>query len=217
MRGFLLQAVDGSTVYLLNKEEIINHFGTHSNQHVSVPMARIMQVHDVLNDITVWGDIYPIKQSEQAIMAKWVSKLAIDSLTLFDRGFAGYGLMYLMMHEEIPRHFIMCCKTTFNKEVIEFARSGKRSRIVELKPCYKSIVMLKENGYIITANTTLKVRMVQVNLPDGEQEILLTDLYDEDLYSLDDLKYLYGLRWGIETAYGKQKINNNPNNLADTE
>jgi hypothetical protein len=209
-RGFRLQAVDGSTVYLLNKEEIINHFDTHSNQHVSVPMARVMQVHDVLNDITVWGDIYPIKQSEQAIMAKWVSKLAIDSLTLFDRGFAGYGLMYLMMHEEIPRHFIMRCKTTFNKEVIEFARSGKRSRIVELKPCYKSIVMLKQNGYIVTAATTIKVRMVQVNLSNGEQEILLTDLYDENLYSLDDLKYLYGLRWGIETAYGKQKNQQQP-------
>jgi hypothetical protein len=55
-RGFRLQAVDGSTVYLLNKEEIINHFDTHSNQHVSVPMARVMQVHDVLNDITVWGE-----------------------------------------------------------------------------------------------------------------------------------------------------------------
>ncbi len=204
-RGFRLQAADGSTVYLLNKEEIVNHFGTRSNQHVSIPMARVMQVYDVLNDIIVWGEMYPIKESEPAIMARQIPQLASDSLTLFDRGFAGYGLMYLMMHEETPRHFIMRCKTTFNKEVIEFARSGKRSRIVELKPCYKSIVMLKENGYIVTATTAIKVRMVQINLPDGEQEILLTDLYDEKLYSVKDLKYLYGLRWGIETAYNKQK------------
>jgi hypothetical protein len=113
--------------------------------------------------------------------------------------------MYLMMHEEIPRHFVIRCKTTFNKEVIEFARSGKRSKTIELRPCYKSIAMLKENGYIVTATTSIKVRMVQVNLPNGEQEILLTNLYDEDLYSIEDIKYLYGLRWGIETAYGKQK------------
>ena len=203
--GFRLQAVDGSTVYLLNKEEIVNYFGTHDNQYVSTPLARVMQIHDVLNDITVWGDIYPIKESEQAIMAKQVSQLANDSLTIFDRGFAGYGLMYLMMHEETPRHFIIRCKLTFNKEVIQFASSGKRSKIVELKPCHKSIVMLRQNGYIVTSDTTLKVRMVQVNLPDGEQEILLTDLYNEKLYTLDDLKYLYGLRWGIETVYGKQK------------
>ncbi|MEJ7682125.1 MAG: IS4 family transposase [Segetibacter sp.] len=204
-RGFGLQAADGSTAYLLDKEDIVKHFGTHDNQHVSTPMARVMQVHDILNDITVWGDIFPIAESEQAIIAKQVSELATDSLTIFDRGFAGYGLMYLMINEETPRHFIIRCKTTFNKEVIEFARSGKRSKIVELKPSYKSIVMLKGNGYIINANTTIKVRMVQVNLPNGEQEILLTNLYDEKLYTIDDLKYLYGLRWGIETAYGKQK------------
>lgn len=204
-RGFRLQAVDGSTAYLLNKEEIVKHFGTQDNQYVSIPMARVMQVHDVLNDITVWGDIYPIEQSEQAIIAKEVSKLSEDSLTVFDRGFAGYGLMYLMMNEETPRHFIIRCKTTFNKEVIQFARSGKRSKIVELKPCHRAIETLKSNGYIVTANTTIRVRMVQINLPGGEQEILLTNLYDEKLYSVDDLKYLYGLRWGIETTYGKQK------------
>ena len=54
-RGFQLQAVDGTSVYLLNKQEIVNHFGTHNNQHVAVPMARVMQVYDILNDITVWG------------------------------------------------------------------------------------------------------------------------------------------------------------------
>ncbi len=204
-RDFRLQAVDGSTVYLLNKAEIINHFGTRNNQHVSVPMARVVQVYDILNDITLWGEMYPIKKSEPAIIASQVPQLVSDSLTLFDRGFAGYGLMYLMMHEETPRHFIMRCKTTFNKEVIEFTRSGKRSRIVELKPCYKSIVMLKQNGYIVTAGTAIKVRMVQINLPNGEQEILLTNLYNEKLYSIGDLKYLYGLRWGIETMYNQQK------------
>ncbi len=204
-RGFRLQAVDGSTAYLLNKKEILNHFGTHGNQHVSTPLARVMQIHDVLNDITVWGDMYPIEQSERAIMAKQVSHLHHESLTLFDRGFAGYGLMYLMMNEETPRHFVIRCTATFNKEVIEFGRSGKRSKVIQFKPSYKAIKMLRNNGYIVTSDTTINVRAVQINLPNGEQEILLTDLYDEKLYSIEDLKFLYGLRWGIETAYYKQK------------
>ncbi len=206
-KHFRLQAVDGSTVYLLNKKEIIKHFGTHGNQHsqVQVAMGRIMQLHDVLNDLTVWGDIYPIKISEQAIMAKLVSNLSTDSLTLFDRGSAGYGLMYLLLNQETPRHFLIRCKTTFNKEIIQFTRSGKRSKIVELKPEYKAIKMLQDNRYIVTKETTIKVRMVQVNLPNSDQEILLTNLYDEKIYSIEDLKYLYGLRWGIETAYYKQK------------
>ena len=47
--------------------------------------------------------------------------------------------------------------------------------------------------------------MVKVKLPSGEIEILLTNLYDETLYSMADLKHLYGLRWGIETSYDSQK------------
>jgi hypothetical protein len=204
-RGFRVQAVDGCSVYLLNKEEIIDHFGTQDNQHVSIPIARAVQIHDVLNDITVWGDICSIKESEQGIIARQMPQLMTDSLTLLDRGFAGYGLMYLMMHEETPRHFIIRCKTTFNKEVTRFATSRKRSRIVEFKPSPASIRLLKEHGYNVTPDTAINVRMVQINLPNGEREILLTDLYDEKLYSLDDFRYLYGLRWRIETAYNKQK------------
>lgn len=204
-RGFRVQAVDGSTLYLINKKEIIDYFGSHNNQHGSVPMARVMQIHDVLNDITPWGEIFPIKESEQSIIASQISKLPEDSLTLFDRGFAGYGLMYLLMNEEVPRYFIIRCKTTFNTEVKEFARSSKKSKIVTLKPCYKSIAMLRQHGYIVTPDTTITIRMVQVNLPSGEKEILLTNLTDQKLFTVDDLKYLYGLRWGIETAYSKHK------------
>ena len=43
--------------------------------------------------------------------------------------------------------------------------------------------------------------MVKVELSTGEIEILLSDLYNKKLFPLCDLKYLYGLRWGIETIY----------------
>ncbi len=204
-RGFRLQAIDGSSVYLPDKPQIAAHFGCHGNQHGSVPMGRVVQVYDVLNELVVWGGIYPTTKSERAIMSGRVPHLAKDSLTIMDRGFAGFGLMYLMLHEEEPRHFVIRCKSGFNKEVTAFARGSKRSKIVALRPSYKSIAMLRENDYIITPQTTISVRMVEVNLPNGEQEILLTSLCDETLYSNDELKYLYGLRWGIETAYGKQK------------
>lgn len=204
-RGFLLQAVDGSTAYLINKREVIEYFGTQDNQHVSVPMARVMQLQDILNDITVWGDIGPITESEQAIMAGQVGQLYEDSLTLFDRGYPSYVLMYLLMNEETPRHFVMRCKVGFNNEVKKFVRSRKTSKIVEWPASNAAIATLRQHGYIVTAKTTIKVRMAKIKLRTGEIEILLTNLYDEKLYTAEDLKYLYGLRWGIETTYSKQK------------
>lgn len=204
-RGFLLQAADSSTAYLMNKKDVVEYFGTQDNQHGCIPMARVMQVQDILNGITVWGDIVPIGQSEQAIMAGQARYLYEDSLTLFDRGYPSYALMYLLLNEETPRHFVMRCKVGFNNEVKKFIRSRKTSKIAEWPASNAAIATLRQYGYIITAKTTIKVRMVKIKLSTGEIEILLTSLYDERLYTTGDLKYLYGLRWEIETTYGKQK------------
>ena len=200
-RGFLLYAVDGSFAYLFNKEEVVNHFGTHR----TAPMARIMQIQDVLNDLSVGGGIYPFKKSEKAIIAEQIEQLRTDSLAIFDRGYPGFVLMYLMANQEEPRNYLIRCPLTFNKEVIQFVRSRKSNKIVEFKPSDKSIVTLKKNGIIVTKDTTIKVRMVKIRLPNGTIEILLTNLYNEKLYKLNDFKYLYNKRWGIETAYYKEK------------
>jgi Transposase DDE domain len=204
-RFFLVQAVDGSTAYLVNKPEVAQYYGTQGNQYAAVPMARIVQVHDVLNDLTIWGDLYPITQAEPSIFAAQIPRLATDSLTLFDRGYPGYGLMYLMLNQETPRHFVMRCQSNFNKEVKDFLYSPESSKIVYLTPGKEAIAMLREHGYIVTPATPLKIRMVKITLAKGEKEVLLTSLYDEKLYSVEDLHYLYGLRWRIETTYNKQK------------
>src|SRR5690625_2175081 len=34
--GFHVQAVDGSTAYLLNQKEVVDYFGTYSNQHIAL-------------------------------------------------------------------------------------------------------------------------------------------------------------------------------------
>lgn len=204
-QGFRLLAVDGSTAYLMDAGDVVAEFGTSRNQHTKVPMARVMQVHDVLNDITIWGDIFPIGRSEKSIMAERVRHLYQDSLTLFDRGFPSYGLMYLLMNEEVPRHFVMRCKVDFNKEVRQFVKDGANSRTIELKPGFKARAVLREKGYIVTPDTAIKVRMVRVMLSTGETEVLLTNLYNEKTYPFEVFKHLYFLRWGIETAYGKQK------------
>lgn len=204
-KGFRLLAVDGSTAYLIHKKDVEEYFGTQGNQHSQSPMARVMQVYDVLNDITVMSNMYPIETGEQSIIAKHIESLYADSITLFDRGFPSYELMFMMMKAEAPRHFVIRCKTTFNKEVIAFVKSNKKSQQVEISPTAYAIAGLRKKGYKITSQTTISIRMVKVKLPSGEVEVLLTNLYDESLYSNADLKYLYGLRWGIETSYGMQK------------
>ena len=113
--------------------------------------------------------------------------------------------MYLMIHAERPKHFVIRCKPGFNTEVKQFKKSRKRSKTIQLKATPIAIKNLFVKGFIITRQTEIKVRMVKIKLSSGETEILLTNLYDEELYSVSDLYYLYGMRWAIETSYGMQK------------
>lgn len=204
-KGFILQAVDGSTAYLINKKDVINYFGTQGNQHVSVPMARIVQIQDVLNEITIWGNISPINNSEMSVINNNIRHFRKDSLTLFDRGFPSFSLIYSLLNEEKPLHFLMRCRKNFNREVIAFLKSNKTSEVISFSPTSEAMETLRKLGHIITRKQTITIRVVKVKLSTGEDEILLTNLFDEEIYTLDDLKQLYALRWGIETAFGKQK------------
>jgi hypothetical protein len=125
-------AVDGSTINLPNKKEVKERFGTWGNQYSdNSPMARIVQAYDVVNDLTIFNAIHPITTSEKAIINGEVDKLLPTSLTLFDRGFPSFELMYLMMHAERPKHFVIRCMTTFNNEVKQFAKSELQSRTID--------------------------------------------------------------------------------------
>lgn len=203
--GFRLLAVDGTTLNLVNTPEVRKHFGTQGDGENLPPMARIIQAHDVLNDLTLWGHMRPICESEKAIMYRLVDELPHDSLTIFDRGFPSFALMFRMINQETPRHFLIRCKRDFNKEVKAFLKSGANSQVVELRPSQSAKEGLYKQGFIVNNSTTIKVRIVRVVLDTSEDEVLLTNLLDESLYPTSCFKHLYNLRWGAETTYDKQK------------
>ncbi len=203
--GFRLLAVDGSNINVMNVPEVIAHFGSADNQFGSAPMARVMQIHDVLNDLTIWGDVLPVKYSENEIIAQQVSYLPIDSLTLFDRGYPSYSLIYLLENQESPRHFVMRCKSNFNNEVKKFAAGKKNNLVTTIYPSLESIDALRRHGYIVKKDTAITIRMVKVVLPDGQIEILLTNLYNNKIFTIKKMRKLYFMRWKIEIAYNKQK------------
>lgn len=202
---FLLIAVDGSTAYLPDKPEIRNFFGVQKNQYIEVPMARIMKFYDVLNQITIFSKIAPITVGEQSIVSAYLERIPINSISIYDRGFPSYLLMYLLHNQESTRHFVMRCKADFNLKVKEFVASNHKDVVVNLFPTKDAIKKLYDYGYSVTKDTPLKIRMVKVILDTGETEVLLTNLYDESRFKTDCFKELYFKRWGVETSIGFDK------------
>lgn len=206
-KGFRLMAIDGSTNYLFNKPEVANYFGTVKNNHenVSIPISRVLQIQDVLNEVIVWSGMFPYKISEREIVSANISRLPSDSIALFDRGFPSYSLMYLLMNQEKSIQFVMRCRSDFNKQIRKFSRSRIKDTIIKLMPSHKAINQLKKNGYIVPAQTEILVRLVKLKLSSGETEILITNLYDHNSFTIQDLKQVYYMRWKTETSFGTQK------------
>lgn len=202
---FLLIGVDGSTAYLFNKQEVKNYFGVQENQFTETPIARVMKFYDVLNKVSIFSKICPIKISEQTIVADHIEKLPENSLAIYDRGFPSFALMYLHINQERMRHFVMRSKAGFNKQVTAFMNSAENDIIVEIFAKEKAIEKLYQYGYCVTKNTSIKVRMVKAILNTGEIEVLLTNLYDQEIYKTACFKDLYYMRWGVETSYGADK------------
>ena len=206
-KGFRLMAIDGSTAYLINKPELITHFGVQTNQSTSIAMGQIMEIHDVLNDLTVCSAMYPIDMSEQQVAYQWIPYLEPDTLTIYDRGYPSFSALYLHLEQEQPLHFVMRCRNNFNKEVMAFMSSANTSQVVTFKATNTAIKELEKHGYKLTNASAIVVRLIKVKLSDGSIETLITSLLDENEYPESIFSDLYFKRWGIETNYSIRKNN----------
>ena len=85
--------------------------------------------------------------------------------------------------------------------VQDFVQSGEREIVTRVKLRQgRALAKLRELGLDPVVGTEFKVRLVRVELDDGTIEVLMTSLTDRRRYPHRVFKWLYGKRWGVETA-----------------
>ena len=93
--GFHLLAIDGSTVRLPHTPDIEKHFGVwRCAKGRPSPMARLSQLFDCLNKITVDAHIQPKRFGERDIAADHCLQLMPNDLVLLDRGYPPGGCLH---------------------------------------------------------------------------------------------------------------------------
>lgn len=199
--GFFLLAIDGTMMSIPKVKAIAEHFGQwNPRQGDPCPKARVSQLYDVLNRFTIDAKITPKCLGERELAAAHCRKLCHEDLLLLDRGYEGFWLFKLIM--TLGANF--CARVSCNKLKIvkSFVKSGESERIVKMSCTPTSA--LKCAQYDLDKNS-IKLRLIRVELPSGEVEVLITSLTDLREYPLDQFADLYHRRWPIEEDYKLMK------------
>jgi len=128
-------------------------------------------------------------------MDEHMSYLQQGDLLLADRGYPSYKLMYSLFKADVDFCFRM--KSSWWLDVRQFVESTEKQTIIDLDLTKKKT----EDQLIYGKDKTLKVRLIKIELDNGETEILCTSLLDTRKYLYRDFEALYHLRWQVEEAY----------------
>ena len=175
--GKLLIAIDGSDTELPNLPSLREKFGG-TGAKASSPTARMSVAYDVLNDFIVDADFSPLSVSERTHAQNHINnfeKLVDLKNTVFimDRGYASKKLIELLSEKS---YFLFRLRTKFNVKIDK----------------------LSPGSHTIKMYDNIDVRIIKFELPCGEIETLMTNLFD-----LDETKFkeLYFKRWPVEVKF----------------
>ena len=195
--GYRTLAVDGTGLRLPDTPQLRATFpGSKAGE---VPQARLVELFDVRNGITLGAELSQTEIGE-GDLAEWLLRAHAQpgDLLLFDRNFASFYL--LALHAWLRLDYCMRCPVGRFNAVKAFVASGERERWVAISPCEQARRACERNGL---GTAPIRVRLVRVDLPNGEVEVLITSL--GQAIPASELAALYHLRWGIEEGYKLHK------------
>jgi len=134
--GFNLFGIDGSTLKLYKYKDIKEHFGVMKpNNSPEVPMARVSQMFDVLNKVTIDAIISPYHVGERELLHQHMLNLMPNDLLLLDRGYPAYWIFNLIL----SRGGNFCARISKQWKIVQsFIESGSNEAIVDLHASYQS-------------------------------------------------------------------------------
>lgn len=198
-RGFRLLAADGSTAVLpayasVEQEFGLTGFGMYADSNRSI--ARVSILYDVLNFITIDGQIASYDTSERSLLQEHLKRIRPgNDLLILDRGYPSYGLMFQL--QALGIHYCIRLREDWWLEVRKMLEEGKTQKevVFHLPKDEKELP-----GKYPDADTDIRCRIIAVPLPDGSQQILCTSLSEEQTPA-ECFAELYHFRWNIEEGY----------------
>ena len=230
-KGYRLLAADGSDIQIPTDPDCADSYFPGSNGQAPYSLLHLDAVYDLLQhtylDAAVCGRR---KWNEKGVLCNMVDRSNIEkALIIADRGYESYNLMahvqekgwkYLIRVKDIhssgiasgldlPKSDVFDISIDLNlttrqtKEVKLLCKNRNRYRFLPAGHAfdYLSRTNRKHDPVVFYP---LSFRVVRFKISDNTYETVVTNLPAED-FSPEELKRLYGMRWGIETSFRELK------------
>lgn len=194
--------VDGSKIILPKSADIAEEFGSIviKNQTVnsSFSCAMFECYYDVLNHMVVSSKLAHGLSYEAALATELLETTSENDLLIYDRAYASYEFLATLKKQ--GKNYLIRCPYSSFKEVDLLTRDTKNwSKIITLKVPGNQKKKIVERGLPLE----IKVRFISVILSTGEIEVLATSIMDN--IAREEFRWLYGMRWGVETFFSLVK------------
>lgn len=187
-KGYQLFGIDGTRLNLPCTKELDEIYGAQTSQGAPQVQALVSCVYDLLHGIIVDTCFAPCRSSERdaamAMMANFHVKNVNDPVFIMDRGYPSAELLNALVTND--HKFIIRYSSEFiqNEEIV--------NDDVTIDHTFKK------------KKLSMKLRVLKIKLSSQETEYLVTNIFDSNI-TLEDFKWAYRKRWGIETKYNDVK------------
>ena len=185
--GYRVMAIDGTKYNLPNSTEMKDIYGFQNNTNEQA-QALGSCLYDVLNGIVMDALIAPFNANERTLAKQHIEELSKiktnKEIVIMDRGYPSAELISFIESKSIK--YIMRCSSEF----VKYMKITDNDCVVEHK--------FSKSG------TVVKARIVSFPINNGDNEILITNIFDKN-FTIEDFAEIYHMRWNIEEKYDDLK------------
>lgn len=219
LKGLCVIASDGSRLNTPHNEKDLDSFLQCIKQRRGNNHYHLTTFYDLLNECYIDAVIQGgNSMHEQSAFCQMIDRYDhnVPSLFIADRGYASFNLMAHVHHQNQYYLFRLPARMAskllpddaldLTQECIDVEsviHIGRKSRRNNAPRNYHYVPTKRTYDYLppkTTDTDLLPVRLLKFPLSEDSYEFIVTNL-PADQFSMDDIKRLYGMRWGIETSF----------------
>ena len=230
-KGYRLFAADGSDVQTPTNSEEKDSFFPGSSVQKSYNLLHLDALYDLLGHTYIDAEVSGKRNfDENGVLCKMVDRSSVENvLIIADRGYESYNLFahiqekgwkYLIRIKDIHSSGIAAGLDLPDRDEFDIwfhfhftkRQTAEAKALLRNTNQYKRLSSNTPFDFLPSVNRKhnpftsyyLPFRIVRFKISDTAYETVITNL-DETEFTPDELKRLYGMRWGIETSFRELK------------